>query len=98
MDISPPRTATLTIRGPLERADLPALFERTCALLEQGDIELLRCAIAPTVSADAVAVDALARLALAARRAGCEVRVVAAPRALCALIELAGLTKALPGT
>jgi ABC-type transporter Mla MlaB component len=93
-----PRTATLTIDAPLRRADLPGLFARTCALLD-GDgaaVELLRCEVAG-VDADAVAVDALARLALAARRRGCRVRVAGASRELLELIELAGLAEVLPG-
>ena len=94
MAISPSRTVTLTICGPLERADLPGLFERTCALLETGPIEILRCEVAG-VAADAVAVDALARLALAARRAGCQVRLCGASEELRALVELSGLADVL---
>ena len=41
--------------------------------------------------ADAAAVDVLARLQLAARRAGCELRLCRASPELCALIEFAGL-------
>ena len=69
-----PRAVSLRISAPLERAALPALFERTCALLEAKDAQILRCEVAG-LSADAVAVDALSRLALAARRRGCGVRV-----------------------
>jgi ABC-type transporter Mla MlaB component len=85
-----PRIVTLTIDGPLGRADLPGLFARTCALLDGGVVELLLCEVGG-VSADAVAVDALARLALAAHRRGCRVRLAGASEELRALIELTGL-------
>jgi ABC-type transporter Mla MlaB component len=93
-----PRIATLTIRGPLARADLPGLFARTCALLDGGGdaVEVLRCELAG-VSADAVAVDALARLALAARRRGCRIRLAGCSRELRELIELVGLAEVLTG-
>jgi ABC-type transporter Mla MlaB component len=87
-------TLTLTIRGPLERADLPGLFLRTCALLEGAQRGLVRCEVTG-VAADAVAVDALSRLALAARRAGCEVRLGGASPELQALVAFLGLAEVL---
>ena len=91
----PTDSATLTIRGPLERADLPGLFERTCALLERDCPDLLRCEV-DGVAADAVAVDALSRLALAARRQGCRVLVCAASAELQALVAFLGFADVLP--
>lgn len=91
-----PRSATLRIRGPLERAHLPGLFERTCALLAGGGIDLLLCDVGG-VAADAVAVDALARLALAGRRAGAQVRLRGASGELMALVGFIGLSEVLPG-
>jgi ABC-type transporter Mla MlaB component len=91
-----PRSATLRITGPLERADLPGLLERTCALLGGGGIEVLLCDVAG-VGADAVAVDALARLALAGRRAGAQVRLRGASEELMALVGFIGLSGMLPG-
>jgi ABC-type transporter Mla MlaB component len=93
---SPPRTVTLTIWGPLERADLPGLFARTCALLEAGGIEVLRCEIAG-VAPDAIAVDALARLALGAHRRGCRVRLCGASEELRELVEFIGIADVLGG-
>lgn len=90
----PTRSLTLTIGGSLERADLPGLFERTCALLEERDVELLLCEVSD-VAADAVAVDALARLALAARRHGCDVRMSGASTQLRALVMFLGLAEVL---
>jgi ABC-type transporter Mla MlaB component len=89
----PPRV-TLAIRGPLDRADLPGLFERTCALLEGVAPEVLCCEVT-AVAADAVAVDALARLALAARRHGAHVLLSGASPELCELLALMGLSDVL---
>jgi ABC-type transporter Mla MlaB component len=98
MAASSPRTVTLTIRNPLRRSDLPGLFQRTCALLDGSDIgiEVLRCELAG-VAADGIAVDALARLALAARRRGCRVRLFEASEELHALVALVGLAGVLGG-
>jgi ABC-type transporter Mla MlaB component len=92
----PPRRVTIAIGGPLERADLPGLFQRTCVLLEGLGPEVLWCELT-AVAADAVAVDALARLALAARRHGAQVRLSGASAELRALVQLMGLSDVLGG-
>jgi ABC-type transporter Mla MlaB component len=84
----------LAIRSPLERGDLPGLFERTCALLQGAGAGELRCEVAG-VAADAVSVDALARLALAARRQGCRVQLCGASAELRALVAFLGLADVL---
>jgi ABC-type transporter Mla MlaB component len=92
----PPSSVTLTITGPLDLAGLPALFERTSALLAGSGAEVLRCEVAGAV-ADAVVVDALARLALAARKARPPARVLvcgASPELL-RPIDLMGLADVL---
>ena len=94
MAVYPSRSVTLQIRGPLERPDLPGLFERTCALLQGADPDVLLCELAG-VAADAVAVDALARLALAARRHGCHVRLRGACDELRELARFMGLADVL---
>jgi ABC-type transporter Mla MlaB component len=89
------RTVAVTVPSPLARAQLPGLLTRTCALLAGDEgCELLLCQVAG-VAADAVAVDALARLALAARRSGCEVRLRGASPELIGLIDLIGLADVL---
>jgi len=90
------RSATLAIRAPLRREDLPGLFARTCALLQLASPRLLSVELAQ-IEPDAVALDALARLALAARRHDCSVRLRGASPQLELLIEFAGLAGALPG-
>lgn len=89
------RTVTLTIAGPLERAALPALFERTCTLLAASSATMLCCELDERVAADAVAIDALARLALAARRHGVPVCLSGASDEMLALVALIGLAEVL---
>ena len=88
------RTVTLTIRGPLARADLPGLFDRTCEALRGDDVELLCCEVGD-VAADAVAVDALARLTLAARRHGCRIELRGASPEFLELVAFVGLASVL---
>jgi ABC-type transporter Mla MlaB component len=90
----PSSSVTLRIGGPLERSDLPGLFERTCALLRGIAPDLLVCELAG-VAADAVAMDALARLALAARRNGCHVRLCGACEEMRELARFMGLADVL---
>jgi ABC-type transporter Mla MlaB component len=78
------------ISGPIARADLPGLCERVCALLERSDSDLAVCDVSG-VEPDAVTVDALARLQLAARRHGCQVRLRHASRDLVELVAFMGL-------
>lgn len=84
----------LAIRGPLIRSDLPGLYNRACAALHRCQGGVLICEVSG-VSADAVAIEALARLALGARRHRCQVQLQGASEALDRLIEFAGLREAL---
>jgi ABC-type transporter Mla MlaB component len=89
------RSVTVEVPCPLARAELTALFARTCAQLARHPrCELLLCEVGG-IAADAVAVDALARLALVARRRRCEVRLRDASPQLLELVELAGLADVL---
>jgi ABC-type transporter Mla MlaB component len=83
-------TITFEVRGPIARDDLPGLVERVCRLLAQTRAHLAVCDIVG-VDADVVALDALARLALTARRRGCAVKLRGASPALLELVALAGL-------
>ncbi|HUA48894.1 MAG TPA: STAS domain-containing protein [Solirubrobacteraceae bacterium] len=96
MAASPPRAITFTIEGPIERDDLPGLCDRVCALLEGSGATVAWCDVAG-VDADAVTVDALARLQLAARRHRCLVRLQGASDELRTLIAFMGLEDVLPG-
>jgi ABC-type transporter Mla MlaB component len=88
-------TIALAIRGPLTRPDLPGLYARACALLATAPGGVVGCDVAG-LPADAVAVDALARLRLAARGTGQRVVLVGASAEMEALIDLAGLAEVLP--
>jgi ABC-type transporter Mla MlaB component len=88
-------TTRLAIDGPISREDLPGLYQRACSALARAGPGLLICELGE-VAADAVAVEALVRLALAARRHGCQVRVRGASTELRELAELMGLGEALP--
>ena len=81
------------IRGPITRADLPGLCDRVCAVLRASG-DLVACDVCG-VEPDAVTVDALARLQLAARRLGCCVELRNASSELLELVELMGLTHVL---
>lgn len=89
-----PDTVELAVRGPIARADLPGLCDRVCAILGATRPAIALCDVRG-VDPDAVTVDALARLQLAARRHGCEVRLRNASPALLELVELMGLTSVL---
>jgi len=92
---TPQRSITFAIEGPIARADLPGLCDRVCALLEGGGGVAL-CNVSG-VDVDAVTVDALARLQLAAHRQGCQVRLRNASRELLELVAFMGLSDVLPG-
>jgi ABC-type transporter Mla MlaB component len=90
------RTITFAIRGPIARADLPGLCDRVCALLSAADGCDVECDVA-TVGCDAVTVDALARLQLAAHRCDCRVQLRNASPELRDLVEVIGLADVLLG-
>ena len=83
------------IWGPIARSDLPGLCERVCALLATSGDGLALCDVSG-VDVDAVTVDALARLQLAARRRGCRVRLRNASGELLELVAFMGLADVLP--
>jgi ABC-type transporter Mla MlaB component len=88
------REPTFAIRGPISRADLPGLCDRVCVLLERRPADEVGCDVSG-VPADAVTVDALARLQLGAARHGCRVRLLNASPELRELVVFMGLTDVL---
>jgi ABC-type transporter Mla MlaB component len=94
MDTSGRKPVAVAIRGPIRRADLPGLCERACVLLEFSD-SVIGCVV-DTAEPDAVTVDAIARLQVAARRQGCRVVLERASPALLELVQLMGLEDVLP--
>lgn len=81
---------TFAITGPITPTDLPGLCERVCTLLELTGASIAYCDVGG-VRPDAVAVDALARLQLAAHRRGCQVRLREASSELRELVAFMGL-------
>ena len=88
------RTVSLAIRGPLTRAGLPGLTDRCCAFFAANAGCRVECDVSGVV-ADAVTVDALARLQLVAAKNGCVVVLVHAADELVELVDLMGLADVL---
>jgi ABC-type transporter Mla MlaB component len=88
------RPPSFAVRGPIRRADLRGLSERVCAQLDSCAADLVLCDVAG-VPADAVTVDALARLQLGASRHGCRVQLANASTELRELVAFMGLADVL---
>ena len=84
-----------SIWGPIARDDLPGLCDRVCELLTESAGVDVRCDVGG-VEADAVTVDALARLQLAATRQGCRIHLHNASHDLLELVSFMGLRDVLP--
>ena len=95
MAASAPQTVAFAIGGPITRADLPGLCARICTLLERSGADIVLCDVT-SADPNAVTVDALARVHLAARRHGCDTRLRGASSELIELLEFAGLRGVLP--
>ncbi len=80
----------LTIHGPLRRADLPGLYTRVCRALADHRGRSLVCDVSG-IAGDAVAVEALCRLQLGARRHRCEASLRNASAELLELAVYLGL-------
>ena len=94
--VPPPQsTIAFAIDGPIARGDLPGLCDRVCALLQQNGAGVALCDVSD-VDVDAVTVEALARLQLATRRHGCQVRLRCASSDLLELVAFMGLRDVLP--
>jgi ABC-type transporter Mla MlaB component len=95
MAASGPQTIAFAVCGPIMRSDLPGLCERVCTLLRKSGAGVVLCDVTG-VEPDAVTVDALARLQLAARRHGCQVRLCHASDQLLELVSFMGLRDVFP--
>jgi ABC-type transporter Mla MlaB component len=95
MGAQAPKTVGFAVRGPIAREDLPGLCQRVCALLEESEAAVVLCDV-HGVEPDAVTVDALARLQVAAHRHGCRVRLCGASTALLELVAFMGLADVVP--
>jgi anti-anti-sigma regulatory factor len=91
-----PSIFLIAIDGPIRPADIPSLCDRFRALLDGAGPRSVVCDVSALTTPDAVAVDALARLQLMARRLGLQVRLSGASAELVELLSLAGLLGVLP--
>ena len=90
MAASAPQIVVFAIDGPIARTDLPRLCHQVCALIEKTGADVALCDVSK-VDPDAVSVDALARLQLAARRRGCQALLSGASSELLELLAFMGL-------
>lgn len=81
----------LDIGGSIAPTDVPGLCERLRGLLDGSDADLVVCEVGALRQPDAVAVDAVARLQLTARRLGRSIGLCHASGELRDLLELSGL-------
>ncbi len=86
-----PNSIVLLIGGPIAPAHVPGVCERVRVLLQAGDADLIVCDVGALVDADAVTIDALARLQLSARRLGLPIRLLHASSELQELLAFTGL-------
>ncbi len=89
-------TVVLSIETALSAAGVQALTEQLQQALPARASHLVLCDVGVIADPDIATIDALARLALAARRAGCTVRLRGACPELRALVALTGLGTILP--
>jgi ABC-type transporter Mla MlaB component len=90
-----PKTIVLVVDA-LEPGDVPDLLARMGPATVRGDARIILCDLARLADADMATVDALARLALRARRMGCAVSLRDPSTELLELVGLAGLGEVLP--
>ncbi|MET9022363.1 STAS domain-containing protein [Actinopolymorpha sp. NPDC004070] len=84
------------LEGPIGRSEIPDLCARFEELLGEGPGRRVICDVAGLTECDAVAVEALARLQLTARRLGCHLWLRHAGCELRQLIALVGLADVVP--
>jgi ABC-type transporter Mla MlaB component len=92
----PPRIAVLFVSGPVASPEFSELCSRVRASLEGSDADVVVCDVGGLVDPDAVAVEALARLQLTARRLGCRIVLLHACGELRDLIDFMGLDGVVP--
>jgi ABC-type transporter Mla MlaB component len=94
MAASEAQTITFALSAPIARADLQQLCECVCGLVDRTGADVAVCDVS-RLDPSALTVDALARLQLAARRRGCEVRLRRSSTELRRLVDFMGLADVL---
>ncbi|MGN6377920.1 MAG: hypothetical protein ACTHNU_03115 [Gaiellales bacterium] len=90
-----PTTIVFAIRSPMGREDITPLCMRVHVILRTTRAEVALCDVR-ALAADAVAINALARIQLTARRLGRTVWLRSVAVDLCDLLTLCGLAEVLP--
>jgi len=90
-----PSAMVVEITDRIERADIPVLCERVRVALHAGAAELVVCDVGGLADPDCVAVDALARLHLTAKRLGRRLQLRDVSPELRALVCFLGLSELL---
>jgi ABC-type transporter Mla MlaB component len=85
-----PQTVVFALDGPIARTELPLLCEQIAVLLETTGADIAVCNVSE-VAPDAVSVDAIARLQIAARRCGCRAQLRGVSNELLELLAFMGL-------
>jgi ABC-type transporter Mla MlaB component len=88
----------MDLREPIARSAVPDLCERLRLLLAAGEVDLVTVEVGGIAGPDQVAIDALARLQLTARRLGRSIRLRHARAKLRDLLVLTGLSEELPSS
>jgi ABC-type transporter Mla MlaB component len=91
-----PEIVVFALDRPLADSEVCGFCERVRALLEQSGASMALCDVS-RAGADAVTINALARLQLAARRQGCDLQVRHASAELLDLLDFMGLRDVLRG-
>ena len=93
---SGPHELVLTVSGSLGPDEIADLQRRVTLLLNRADPRPIVCDVSCVVDPDMSAIEALARVQLAARRAGREIQLRHRCAGLQELVDLAGLRETLP--
>ncbi len=96
MSEAPARTIIFSVEGSIARSDLEGLSARVCALMERSGARLALCDVRD-IEPDAVAIEALARIQLEARRRGCRLKLLHASPELLELVAFMGLSDVVSG-
>ncbi len=82
---------TVTFRTPGSSEEIPELCADAADVLAFTAVRIVRCDVGAVTEPDAITLDAVARLALEARRMGARVELFDACPSLVDIVELAGL-------
>lgn len=93
-----PDATSICLSGWVGPRDAAQLGEQLRQILEAQEPDLVVCDVGALIDPDVAALDAICRLRLAARRAGCGLQLRNASSELQALLDLTGLRDVVPPT